>query len=43
MVDPFTLPVPPLTHLADCKKLFPAIDEWHDQLAAKEQIPHYGF
>ncbi|SAL98815.1 hypothetical protein [Absidia glauca] len=22
-----------------CKKLFPAIDEWHDRLAAKEQSP----
>ncbi|SAM00421.1 hypothetical protein [Absidia glauca] len=24
-----------------CKKLFPAIDEWHDRLAAKELSPDY--
>jgi hypothetical protein len=36
MVDPFTLLVLPLTHISFCKKLFPAIDEWHDRLAAKE-------
>jgi hypothetical protein len=37
MVDSFTSALDPFTSL--CKK-FPAIDEWHDRLAAKKLSPH---
>ncbi|SAM03868.1 hypothetical protein [Absidia glauca] len=40
MFDPFILHMPPLDPpISLCKKLFPAIDEWHDQLAAEELNP----
>ncbi|SAL99148.1 hypothetical protein [Absidia glauca] len=41
MVDPFTLLVPPLTHLpVSARSYSRAIDEWHDRLLAKEFSPN---